>query len=124
MSAGKGDEWVYVDLGAPCTFDRVVLSWIRRASEGAVEVSDDAATWTSLAPLPATGTTDDLKVNGHGRYVRVLMKKPATPEGYILSELEVFGKGGPVPQPAPRLCPPRPAWISPAAAGRSSAIRW
>jgi beta-galactosidase/beta-glucuronidase len=100
MAAGKADEWVYVDLGAPCTFDRVVLSWIRRASEGAVEVSDDAATWTSLAPLPATGTTDDLKVAGHGRYVRVLMKKPAAPEGYILSELEVFGKGGPLPQPA------------------------
>jgi hypothetical protein len=100
MSAGKDEEWVYVDLGAACTFDRVVLSWIRRASEGAVEVSDDAATWTSLAPLPATGTTDDLKVTGHGRYVRVLMKKPAAPEGYILSELEVFGKGGLVPQPA------------------------
>jgi hypothetical protein len=47
MSAGKDEEWVYVDLGAACTFDRVVLSWIRRASEGAVEVSDDAATWTS-----------------------------------------------------------------------------
>ena len=31
MSAGSGEEWVYVDLGAACTFDRVVLSWIRRA---------------------------------------------------------------------------------------------
>jgi len=99
MSAGKADEWVYVDLGAECTFDRVVLSWIRRASEGEIQVSDDASTWTSLAPLPATGTTDDLKVNGHGRYVRVAMKSPAAPEGYILSEFEVFGKGGPVPQP-------------------------
>ncbi len=44
--------------------------------------------------------TDDLKVTGRGRYVRVSMKTPAAPEGYILSELEVFGKGGPVPQPA------------------------
>src|SRR5208282_3538459 len=35
MSAGKAEEWVYVDLGAACTFDRVALSWIRRASEGA-----------------------------------------------------------------------------------------
>ena len=33
-SAGSGEEWVYVDLGAPCTFDRVVLTWIRRAAEG------------------------------------------------------------------------------------------
>ena len=107
MSAGKADEWVYVDLGAPCTFDRVVLSWIRRASEGEIEVSDDAAAWTSVAALPATGTTDDIKLAqpAHARYVRVLMKKPAAPEGYILSELEVFGKGGPVPQAAAAPAP-------------------
>jgi beta-galactosidase/beta-glucuronidase len=101
-SAGAAEEWVYVDLGAACTFDRVVLSWIRRASEGAVEVSDDAATWRAVATLPTTGTTDDLKLAQpvKGRYVRVLMKKAAAPEGYILTELEVFGKGGPVPQAA------------------------
>ena len=29
-SAGAGEEWVYVDLGAACTFDRVALYWIRR----------------------------------------------------------------------------------------------
>ena len=106
MSAGKGEEWVYVDLGAACTFDRVVLSWIRRASEGAIEISDDAATWKSVAPLPAAGTTDDIKLSqpAKARYVRVLMKKPSAAEetslaapGYILSELEVFGKGGPLP---------------------------
>ena len=30
MSGGAGEEWVYVDLGAPCTFDRVALYWISR----------------------------------------------------------------------------------------------
>ena len=49
MSAGSGSEWVYVDLGAVCAFDRVVLSWIHRAAEGAVQVSDDAAEWKTLA---------------------------------------------------------------------------
>ena len=34
MSEGSGEEWVYVDLGAQCTFDRVVLAWIRRAGRG------------------------------------------------------------------------------------------
>jgi hypothetical protein len=92
-------------LGAVCTFDRVVLSWIRRASEGAVEVSDDATGWTSLAALPASGAIDDLKVTGKGRYVRVLMKKPAAAEEYILSELEVYGKGGPVPVAAAAPAP-------------------
>ena len=29
MSAGSDEEWVYVDLGAICTFDRVTLAWIQ-----------------------------------------------------------------------------------------------
>jgi hypothetical protein len=104
MSAGSGQEWVYVDLGAPCTFDRVALSWIRRAAEGSIQVSDDAAKWTTVQALPAgPGLTDDIKLAqpAKGRYVRVLMTKPASPEGYILSELEVYGRGGPVARPKP-----------------------
>jgi hypothetical protein len=100
MPAGKGEEWVYVDLGAQCTFDRVALQWIRRPAEAAIQTSDDAATWKTVEALPAT---DDFKLDrpAKARYVRVLLNKPASPEGYILSELEVYGRGGPVPQPKP-----------------------
>ncbi|SPE25758.1 Beta-mannosidase [Candidatus Sulfopaludibacter sp. SbA3] len=96
--AGTGQEWVYVDLGAACTFDRVVLHWIRRAAEGSIQVSDDAKTWRTLQDL---STVDDIKLPqpARGRYVRVLLTKPATPDGYILSELEVYGRGGPVARP-------------------------
>jgi hypothetical protein len=106
-SAGAGEEWVYVDLGASCTFDRVTLSWIRRAAEGSLQVSGDAVNWKSVAALPATGSTDDLKLTppALARYVRVLMRKPAAPAGYILSEIEVFGRGGPVPQAKPGPSP-------------------
>ncbi|MDR3702712.1 MAG: discoidin domain-containing protein [Candidatus Sulfopaludibacter sp.] len=100
--AGSGEEWVYVDLGAACTFDRVVLNWIRRAAEGAVQASDDAKTWRTLQALPpAAGAVDDLKLASpaRARYVRVLVTKPAMPEGYILSELEVYGRGGPIATP-------------------------
>ena len=97
MSAGTGAEWVYVDLGAGCAFDRVALFWIRRPATVDIQVSDDAATWKSI------GVTDDLKPAQpqRGRYVRVLMS--GGPERYILSELEVYGRGGPVPhsKPAP-----------------------
>ncbi|HYW46940.1 MAG TPA: discoidin domain-containing protein [Bryobacteraceae bacterium] len=95
MPAGKAEEWVYVDLGASCTFDRVALSWIRRAAEGAIQVSDDAAAWRTIQPL---GAGDDYKLAqpANARYVRLLLTRPATPEGYILSEFEVFGRGGPV----------------------------
>jgi hypothetical protein len=99
MSQGKGEEWVYVDLGAHCTFDRVALYWLRRAAEGVIQTSNDAANWKELQALPeGTGLTDDLKLQSpaQGRYVRVLMKRPASPEGYLLSELEVYGRGGPV----------------------------
>jgi hypothetical protein len=58
------------------------------------------------------------------RYVRVLMQKPAAPEGYILSEIEVFGKGGPVPQAKPGPSPSATVSNSPAARGAWSAIRW
>ncbi len=108
-SAGLDEEWVYVDLGASLSFDRVALHWIARAAEGKLQVSDDAHHWRDLQQLPAAeGPQDDIKLStpAQGRYVRVLMTRPATADGYILSELEVYGKGGflaqPRPAPAPR----------------------
>jgi len=102
MSAGAGEQWVYVDLGASATFDRVTLDWIRRAAAGRIQVSDDAAKWTDVQALPESQQlTDDIKLArpAKGRYVRVLMTKPADPAGYILSEMEVYGRGGPVAKP-------------------------
>jgi hypothetical protein len=104
MSEGTGQEWVYVDLGAECAFDSIVLHWISRASAGSVQVSDDALAWEDLQELKAgDGLTEtivtDTAVNA--RYIRVLMQEDATGEGYILSELKVFGYGGPVPVPCP-----------------------
>ena len=106
MSGGLGEEWVYVDLGAPAEFDRVVLYWIARAAEGSLQVSDDAKNWRDIEPLPAEGgNTDDLRLAQpvQGRYVRVLMRRPTSPDGYILSEIEVYGRGGSVVQPKPGL---------------------
>ena len=84
MSAGSGEEWVYVDLGTHCTFDRVSLYWIARAAEGLIQVSDDAHTWHALRALPADGgLIDDIKLAApaRGRYVRVLMTRPTSPHG-------------------------------------------
>ena len=101
MSAGLDEEWVYVDLGARCEVDRVKLFWIARAAEGSVQVSDDAESWRDIAALPATTEqVDDFKLAGvQGRYVRVLMTRPTSPNGYMLSEIEVYGKGGFVARP-------------------------
>lgn len=99
MSEGLGEEWVYVDLGARSTFDRVKLYWIARAAEGSIQVSDDTEHWVDLHHFASESQlVDDVKLprSTRGRYVRVLMKRPTSPDGYVLSELEVYGRGGPV----------------------------
>ncbi len=110
MAAGMGEEWVYVDLGSRCEFDHINLHWIARAAEGSVQVSDDAQNWRDLHSLDdGTALVDDLKLAqpAQGRYVRVLMTRPGTAHGYILSEIEVFGRGGftAKPKPAPAVSP-------------------
>ena len=105
MSAGSGEEWVYVDLGTRCEFDRVTLTWIARAAEGSLQASDNAESWRTLQTLPAAGgAVDDLRLSApaQGRYVRVLMTRPSSPDGYILNELEVYGRGGLSVRPKPR----------------------
>ena len=102
MSAGTGEEWVYVDLGNPSSFDNIKLHWINKAKKGTIQVSEDAQSWKDIAELPGNDEmTDDISLNEQttGRYVRVLMTEPATEGKYILSELEVFGRGGMVPKP-------------------------
>lgn len=98
MPAGKGEEWVYVDLGAAGVFDRVAIHWIRAAAEGSLQVSEDALQWRTVAPLGGSGEIR-LDPPAQGRYVRLLVTKPATADGYVLSELEVWGRGGVVPKP-------------------------
>ena len=103
MSAGSGEEWVYVDLGAICTFDRIALSWVARAAESEIQVSDDASTWKTLQAIPSSGSANDdihLAQPVRGRYVRLMMTKPDKPgDRYILSEFEVYGRGGFVARP-------------------------
>ncbi len=102
-SGGNGAEWIQVDLGAICTLDRVALHWVRRAAEGAIEISEDATNWRLLRPLSASADNYPLSQPARARHVRLRLTRPATSDGYVLSELEVFGRGGPVPRgrPAP-----------------------
>ncbi|MDR2969510.1 MAG: discoidin domain-containing protein, partial [Tannerellaceae bacterium] len=103
MSAAAGEEWLYVDLGCRSEADKVILHWINKAVEGSVQISDDAVQWTDVAELPGgENPVDEISLNGkrNTRYVRILMRQPATGGRYILSELQVMGKGGLTPRPA------------------------
>lgn len=101
MSATAGEEWVSVDLGSHSEFDKVILHWVNKAVEGRIQTSGDAQTWTDAAPLPGgEGLTDEIAVRGKARYVRVCMDRSADGGRYILSELEVMGRGGLLPRAA------------------------
>ncbi len=103
MSDTSGEEWVYIDLGSKAKFDLVRLHWVNKASVGRIEVSDDAKSWRSVADLPGgEALVDEVACKGNARYVRVLMQKLACGEKYILSEVEVWGRGGYVAKPAAR----------------------
>ena len=101
MSATAGEEWVSVDLGSHSEFDKVILHWVNKAVEGRIQTSDDTQTWTDAAPLPGgEGLTDEIAVRGKARYVRVCMDRSVDGGRYILSELEVMGRGGLLPRAA------------------------
>lgn len=110
MSEGSGEEWVMVDLGSRSTIDEIALFWIHRAAAGTIEVSDDAGSWRAVGTLDAAAGPEErlrLAPAVEARYVRARMTRPSSGEGYALSELEVYGRGGLVPQAKP--LPPRRA---------------
>lgn len=99
-SATSGSEWVYVDLGAKAKFDKIALHWINKATKGKIQGSDDAEKWNDLADLPGGADNEEvIAVKGNYRYVRLLLTEAKDHKPYILSEMEVFGKGGLVAQP-------------------------
>ncbi len=108
-SAGLGEEWIAVDLGAEAKIDSVVLHWIAPAADGSVQISSDGVTWRSVAELsgPEGAGSEEIRLEhpARARHLRVLMRRPQSAVGYVLSELEVFGEGGLVAEPQPQPAP-------------------
>ncbi|MFE6225841.1 discoidin domain-containing protein [Streptomyces sp. NPDC057854] len=105
---GSDPQWIRVDLGAAAALSRVRLDWeAAYASAYRIQSSADGATWTDLATVTGgDGGTDDIAVTGDARYVRVYGTQRATPYGYSLYELKVYGTtGSPSPTPAPTQTP-------------------
>ncbi|QCR21029.1 Ig-like domain-containing protein [Pontibacter sp. SGAir0037] len=94
-SAFSDPQWLTVDLGETYTINMVKVVWEPAfASDYQLQISADNENWTTVKTI--TGNTT--LVNEHpqlsqaGRYVRIYGTKRATPYGYSLYELEVYGK--------------------------------
>src|ERR1035437_9453816 len=92
-SAFSDPQWIYVDLGATHSINKVVLNW--EAAYGRsfqIQTSTDAVNWTSIySTTTGTGGVQTLSVSGSGRYVRMYGTTRATVYGYSLWEFQVSG---------------------------------
>jgi len=105
-------QWIYVDLGQRVQIDHVVLRWeTAYGREYAIQVSDDAVTWTDPPHVFSRGGTDVIgPMRGVvGRYVRMYGFQRGTQWGYSLWSFEVYG--APVSTPPPPSALPSP-WKS------------
>jgi beta-glucanase (GH16 family) len=115
-TAWADPQWIYLDLGATANITRVVLKWEAAfASAYQIQVSGSATgPWTNIfSTTTGNGATDDLTLNGSGRFVRLNATTRGTGFGYSLFEFEVYGTGGaPQATPTPRpTSTPHGAWI-------------
>jgi endoglucanase Acf2 len=90
---GNDDEWIAIDLGAVHDLQRVFIMWeTARASDYALQVSNDGSTWQTVATVQKSGDLeDDLSLNATARYVRMQGYSRATGYGYSIFEFEVYG---------------------------------
>lgn len=91
MSEGRDEEWIYVDLGAKCSIREVRTHWLSGIPQGKIQFSNDAENWKDKGDIASSA-----KASGKARFVRLLCTGGGP---YILSEIEIFGKGGLVLKP-------------------------
>jgi hypothetical protein len=100
-SAFSDPQWISVDLGAVKPITEVRIDWQHAgAKDYRIDVSNDGVTWG--APLVTkTGLAavdhriDDLTgLHATARFVRMYGTARATPYGYSIWEMDVFGDGG------------------------------
>ncbi|MCM3630177.1 discoidin domain-containing protein [Paenibacillus glycanilyticus] len=94
-------QWIYIDLGAPASIDKVVLDWENAYSKSyKIQVSDDESDWKDIyVDTEGNGGIDTIQLTGSGRYIRMLSLQRSGGYGVSLHEFEVYGTGGSNPLP-------------------------
>ncbi len=90
-------QWIYVDLGATYSVNRVKITWeAAYATAYQVQTSNDPSNangWTTIKNVTGNTalTNDNTGLTGSGRYVRIYATSRATAYGYSIFALEVYG---------------------------------
>jgi hypothetical protein len=101
-------QWIQIDLAQRYRVDRVVLHWeTAYASSYEIQMSENGTSWYPVRMAPTGSVVRDdpggvdnrFNLDTVGRYVRILGVSRATPWGYSLWELEVYGTSVTAPAP-------------------------
>ncbi|HYG37600.1 MAG TPA: carbohydrate-binding protein [Cytophagales bacterium] len=95
-SAFADPQWIYVDLEATYSVNRVKVTWeAAYGSNYQVQISSNASTWTNLKTITGNSSlvNDHTGLSGTGRYIRIYGTARGTAYGYSIFELEVYGSG-------------------------------
>jgi glucose/arabinose dehydrogenase len=87
-------QWLAVDLGSAAQISEITLLWDAScATAYQLQTSTDDKTWTSIySTTTGAGGTEDITVNGTGRYVRMYGTARCRADwGYSLQEFKVYG---------------------------------
>lgn len=93
-SVHADNQYIQIDLGEKMNISQIVLTWETAYGKGYnIQVSDTgSAPWTQIySTTNGDGKTDDLKVTGQGRYVRLNGITRGTEWGFSLWDFSVFG---------------------------------
>ncbi|MFZ2311599.1 MAG: discoidin domain-containing protein, partial [Methylobacter sp.] len=93
-SAFSDPQWIYVDLGASYTVNKVKLKWdTAYAKAFKIQASNDARTWIDIySTTSGSGDTQNLTVTQtKARYIRMYGTVRATVWGYSLFAMQVYG---------------------------------
>ena len=88
-------QWFEVDLGAPATFSKVLLSWETAYGKAyRLQTSNDNETWTTVYSTTAgVGRYETLKFSAvKARYVRLFVTQRGTEYGDSLYSFDVYPK--------------------------------
>jgi len=85
------DEWIYVDFGAPKTFNTVILNWETAYGQSyKLQISNDAINWTTIYSTTTGDGGEDIIFVGEqtARYLKMKGIQRGTDWGYSLWEME------------------------------------
>lgn len=94
ISSGDRDEWVYIDLGVQTRIYKAVVHWGGKyALSYAVQVSDDAGSWsTADSAKGMKNTAVESVLDGiAARFIRIYCDK-SSEDCFIIRRVEVFGE--------------------------------